>query len=320
MTFTVFIDGEEGTTGLQIRERLEGRTELDLLHLPEERRKDAVARADALNAADIAILCLPDDAAREAVAMIDNPTTRVIDASTAYRVADGWVYGFPEMAQNQSDEIASAMRVTNPGCYPTGAVALIRPLVKAGLLPADYPVTINAVSGYSGGGKSLIARMEGPSARDPVGSAFFLYGLNLEHKHVPEIQRHGALQHRPLFAPSVGRFRQGMIVEVPLQLWSLPGKPSVEAIRDTLMSYYEGCHFVAVADSAECALRASLLDPEDLNDTNHLRLFVFGNAVHGQVVLAAQLDNLGKGASGQAVQNMNLMLGLDERAGLDEPR
>ena len=317
MTFTVFIDGEEGTTGLQIRERLEGRAELELLHLPAERRKDATARADALNAADIAILCLPDDAARDAVAMIDNSTTRVIDASTAYRVADGWVYGFPEITPDQSAAIAAATRVTNPGCYPTGAVALIRPLIKANLLPADYPITINAVSGYSGGGKSLIARMEDPSAADPVGSAFFLYGLGLEHKHVPEIQIHGALEHRPLFAPSVGRFRQGMIVEVPLQLWSLPGQPSVSSLSDALMSYYEGCHFVTVADPAECTLRAGLLDPEDLNDTNHLRLFVFGNAEHRQVVLAAQLDNLGKGASGQAVQNMNLMLGLDERAGLD---
>tara|TARA_R110000787_G_scaffold28283_17_gene77286 strand:- start:397 stop:1359 length:963 start_codon:yes stop_codon:yes gene_type:complete len=320
MTFTVFIDGEEGTTGLQIRERLEGRSELELLHLPEERRKDATARADALNAADIAILCLPDDAARDAVAMIDNPATRVIDASTAYRVADGWVYGFPEMAPDQSAAIASATRVTNPGCYPTGAVALIRPLVKAGMLPADYPITINAVSGYSGGGKSLIARMEDPSASDPVKSAFFLYGLGLEHKHVPEIQAHGALARRPLFAPSVGRFRQGMIVGVPLQLWSLPGMPSVDAIAETLMAYYADCHFVTVADSAECAQHAGLLDPEDLNDTNHLRLFVFGNQAHGQVVLAAQLDNLGKGAAGQAVQNMNLMLGLDERAGLDESR
>ncbi len=316
MTFTVFIDGEEGTTGLQIRERLEGRSELVLIHLDAESRKETKARCDALNSADLAILCLPDDAAREAVSLIDNPATRVIDASTAHRVSEGWVYGFPEMAAGQESRIASAKRVTNPGCYATGAVALIRPLVEAGLLPADHPVVINAVSGYSGGGKSLIARMEDPVAIDAVKSAFFLYGLGLEHKHVPEIERHGALSQRPLFTPSVGRFRQGMIVEVPLQLGALPGQPTVESIRETLAAYYAGRFFVNLADEAETAARAGLFDPEELNDTNRLRLFVFGNRQRGQVVLAAQLDNLGKGASGQAVQNMNLMLGLDERAGI----
>lgn len=316
MTYTIFIDGEEGTTGLQIRERLEKRSELELIHLTGENRKDADARREALNAANIAILCLPDDAAREAVAMIDNRTTRVIDASTAHRVADGWAYGFPEMLPGQTAAIAGAGRVANPGCYPTGAIALTRPLVDAGLLPTDYPLTVNAVSGYSGGGKGLIARMENPGTENSVDAAYFGYGLGLGHKHVPEMTVHGGFDHAPLFTPNVGRFRQGMIVEVPLQLWSLPGAPDVEALRETLAAYYDGYRFVSVADAAATAERASLLDPEELNDTNELRLFVFGNADAGQAVLAAQLDNLGKGASGAAVQNLNIMLGLDEAAGL----
>lgn len=317
MTHTVFIDGEEGTTGLQIRERIEARPELELIHLTGDSRKDTAARRDALNAADIAILCLPDDAAREAVSLIDNNTTRVIDASTAHRVADGWAYGFPEMTRDQTDAVASAGRVANPGCYPTGAIALIRPLVDAGMLPADYPVTVNAVSGYSGGGKGLIARMENGDADNAVKAAYFGYGLGLAHKHVPEMTVHGGLGHAPLFTPNVGRFRQGMIVEVPLQLWALPAATSVAAIRDTLAAYYDGYRFVTVADAAATADRAALLDPEELNDTNRLRLYVFGNDDAGQVVLAAQLDNLGKGASGAAVQNLNIMLGLDEAAGLE---
>jgi N-acetyl-gamma-glutamyl-phosphate reductase len=316
MAHRVFIDGEEGTTGLQIRQRLEGRGELDFIRLPDEKRKDASARREALNEADLAILCLPDDAAREAVAMIDNPDTRVIDASTAHRVADGWVYGFPEMVAGHAETIAAAKRVTNPGCYPTGAIALIRPLVTAGLLPADYPVSINAVSGYSGGGKSLIARIEDDSVSDPIVSEYFVYGLGLEHKHVPEMQVHGGLAQRPLFVPSVGRFRQGMIVQIPLQLWSLPGKPAVAEVLDTLQTYFDGYYFVSVADESDAASRLALLDPEELNDTNQLRLFVFGNQESGQVILAAQLDNLGKGAAGQTVQNMNLMLGLPETSGL----
>jgi len=317
MTRTVFIDGEEGTTGLQIRDRLEGRAELELIHLDAAQRKDPTARRDALNDAELAILCLPDEAARDAVSMIDNPETRIIDASTAHRVSDGWVYGFPEMAPGQKSRIAAAKRVTNPGCYPTGAIALILPLVDAGIVPPDHPLQINAVSGYSGGGKSLIARMEDTGNPDPVASAFFVYGLGLEHKHVPEMQYHARLNHRPLFAPSVGRFHQGMIVQVPLQLWCLPGEPTVAHIQQTLRDYYRACHFVMVAEGAGTAARASLLDPEELNHTNHLRLFVFGNEDTQQVVLAAQLDNLGKGAAGQTVQNLNLMLGLTETAGLE---
>ena len=316
MTHTIFIDGEEGTTGLQIRERLDVCAELELIHLTGETRKDPAARRGALNDADIAILCLPDDAARDAVAMIDSDTTRVIDASTAHRVADGWTYGFPEMTTAQTGAIAAATRVANPGCYPTGSIALTRPLVDAGILPAGFPLTVNAVSGYSGGGKGLIARMENASADNAVDSAYFGYGLTLAHKHAPEMKVHGGFDHTPLFTPNVGRFRQGMIVEVPLQLWSLPGTPGIEAIRDTLSARYEGCRFVSVATAEETSDHAAMLDPEDLNDTNNLRLYVFGNAETGQAVLAAQLDNLGKGASGAAVQNMNLMLGLDEAAGL----
>lgn len=317
MAISVFIDGEAGTTGLQIRQRLEGRADLDLIRLPDIRRKDAAARREALNGADLAILCLPDDAARDAVAMIDNPRTRVIDASTAHRIADGWVYGFPEMTAEQPANIAAAARVSNPGCYATGAVALIRPLVDAGLLPADFPLTVNAVSGYSGGGKSLIARFEDPAAADAIASEYYLYGLGLEHKHVPEMRLHAGLDQTPLFVPSVGRFRQGMIVQVPLQLGALPGAPSVEAVQGLLDDRYRGCRFVSVAEPADAAAKASQLDPEELNGTNDLRLYVFSNQRRGQAVLTAVLDNLGKGASGQAVQNLNVMFGLAETAGLE---
>ncbi len=311
----VFIDGEAGTTGLQIRARLEARDDIDLLSIDPARRKDAEARAERLNDADLVILCLPDDAAREAVALIRNPAVKVIDASTAHRVAPDWAFGFPECAPGQRQAVAAARRVSNPGCYSTGAIALLAPLVRAGLVPADWPVTINAVSGYSGGGKAMIAEFEDQASPGFTKVPYRIYATGLEHKHVPEIQAHAGLAHRPLFAPAVGRYAQGMIVEVPLQLWALPERPTPFALHAALERAYAGERFIEVA-SAEEAAAMKTLDPEGLNGTNRMKLFVFGNEAAGQARLVALLDNLGKGASGAAVQNMNLMLGLDEAAGL----
>lgn len=309
MTHIIFIDGEAGTTGLEIRERLEARSDLELILLGD-RRREVEARREALNAADAVILCLPDEAAKEAVAMIETPEVRVIDASTAYRVDPAWTYGFAEMAPGQRERIASATRVSNPGCYPTGFIGLIAPLVRAGLVPADWPVTVNAVSGYSGGGKAMIAEFEAGRAE-----AFRAYGLSLQHKHVPEMTRHTGLSREVLFAPAVANYRQGMLVEVPLHLSALPGSPSVEAVHGVLAKAYEGERFVEVASlSATEAMFG--LDPEGLNGTNRMRLHVFGDRSGGQARLVALLDNLGKGASGAAVQNLNLMLELDEGAGL----
>jgi N-acetyl-gamma-glutamyl-phosphate reductase len=309
MTHTIFIDGEAGTTGLEIRERLEARTDLELILLGE-RRREVEARREALNAADAVILCLPDEAAKEAVAMIENPAVRVIDASTAYRVDPAWTYGFAEMQPGQRERIAGATRVSNPGCYPTGFIGLIAPLVRAKLVPADWPVTVNAVSGYSGGGKAMIAEFEGDGA-DP----FRAYGLSLKHKHVPEMTRHTGLARDVLFAPAVGNYRQGMLVEVPLHLSALPETPSIERIHGALAEAYDGQRFVEVAELEKTEAMMGL-DPEGLNGTNRMRLHVFGDRSGGQARLVALLDNLGKGASGAAVQNLNLMLGLDEGTGL----
>ena len=314
MTHTIFIDGEAGTTGLEIRERLEARSDLELILLGD-RRRDVEARREALNAADAVILCLPDDAAKEAVAMIENPGVRVIDASTAYRVDPAWTYGFAEMAHgpgrmSQAEKIAGATRVSNPGCYPTGFIGLVRPLVSAGIIPAGWPVTVNAVSGYSGGGKAMIAEFEAGGA-----GAFRAYGLSLKHKHVPEMTLHTGLERPVLFAPAVAAYRQGMLVEVPLQLAALPSSPSVEVVHGALAEAYAGCRFVEMAE-LETTEAMTGIDPEGLNGTNRMRLHVFGDRGGDQVRLVALLDNLGKGASGAAVQNLNLMLGLDEGTGL----
>lgn len=311
----VFIDGEAGTTGLELRQRLEGRNDIELLSIAPERRKDPAARAELLNAADMVMLCLPDDAAKDAVSFITNDKTKVIDASTAFRVADGWIYGFPEMHKGHRGCIASAKRVSNPGCYPTGANALLRPLVQSGLLPANYPVSVNAVSGYSGGGKSMIAEFEDTAAATYTKAAYRIYALELQHKHVPEIQKHAGLRERPVFTPAVGRYKQGMIVEVPLHLSLLPGEPGVNDVHQVLTHAYEGEHFVEVVP-LEKVRALKTLDPEMVNNTNRLKLYVFGAEGGRQARLVALLDNLGKGASGAAVQNMNIMLGLPETAGL----
>ncbi|MGN6271041.1 MAG: N-acetyl-gamma-glutamyl-phosphate reductase [Sphingomonas sp.] len=307
MTHRVFIDGAAGTTGLEIRERLAGRAELSLIALDDAQRKDAAARREALNAADFVILCLPDDAAREAVSLIDNPRTPVIDASTAHRVADGWTYGFAELEPGQQAAIAQASRVSNPGCYPTGFLALVRPLVRAGLVPHDWPLSVNATSGYSGGGKAMIAEFEAGEAD----TAWRAYGLDLAHKHVAEMQRHARLAHPPIFLPSVANTYRGMVVEVPLPLHALPRQPGIDALRETLQAAYDGSALVHVADDTPALIRI-----EDDAGTDRLTLRVRGNAETGQARLIATLDNLGKGAAGAAVQNLNIMAGLDPVAGL----
>ncbi len=315
MTVKIFIDGAAGTTGLEIRERLGERQDLRVVSLEGERRKDARAREDALNSADVAILCLPDDAAREACALIKNERVRVIDPSTAHRTAPGWVYGFPELEPGQRAAIRAAKRVSNPGCYATGFIALVHPLVRAGLIPATWPVTCNAVSGYSGGGRAMIEEFENRSSPVYTESVARIYGLNLAHKHVPEMQLHAGLAHPPVFAPSVGRFYRGMIVEVPLQLWALPGKPNVAAIHAALSDHYRGEKLVEVAKLEDGVIMRNL-DAELLKHTNGMKLFVFGNDKYGQARLAAVLDNLGKGAAGAAVQNLNVMMGWKETEGL----
>jgi N-acetyl-gamma-glutamyl-phosphate reductase len=311
----IFIDGAAGTTGLEIRERLAGRSELSLIALSEAERKDAAARKTALNQADLVILCLPDEAAREAVSLIENPATRVIDASTAYRVAEGWDYGFAELEPDGYSRIAGSKRVSNPGCWATGFLAIARPLVRAGLVGCDFPLTANGVSGYSGGGKSMIAEFEDKKGAGYTETVSRIYGLGLTHKHIPEMQKHSGMAHPPLFEPSVGRYYRGMLVEVPLQLWALPGKPGPRDVHAALVKAYPDRPLVKVA-SLEDAAAAKSLDAEIFAGTNGLTLYVFANERTSQARVVAAFDNLGKGASGAAVQNMNIMLGLPETTGL----
>lgn len=303
----IFIDGEHGTTGLQIRERLAARVDIDLISLAHEHRHNKDKRADLLRAADIAILCLPDDAAREAVQLAEGSDTRFIDASTAHRTADDWVYGFAEAEPGQTERIIQASKVSNPGCYSTGAIGILRPLVLAGIVPPDYPVTINAVSGYSGGGKQMIAQMEDATRDDHITAPYFVYALPLQHKHVPEIITRSGLTRRPVFSPSVGRFAQGMAVQIPLHLDLLNGEASVQSIHSALADHYAGQNFVAVAPLDETA-SASRLDPAEMEGRDDMVIHVAGAEGTGHVNIVALLDNLGKGASGAAVQNLNLML------------
>ena len=314
MVAKIFIDGEAGTTGLQIRERLAGRRDLEVLSIAQDKRKDLSERQRLLNAADVAILCLPDDAARESVSLIDNGTTRVIDASTAYRVDPDWAYGFAEMDKGQSDKIAAARFVSNPGCYPQGPIATLRPLIEAGILPADFPISVNAISGYSGGGKQMIAEYE---AQGDAASEFMPYGLNFNHKHVPEMTAYTKLAHAPLFVPSVGDYAQGMVTFVPLQLGQLDKIPTGREIHAAIADHFAAIKdsFVIVAPYEELA-KTPELDPQIYNNTNTMKLHVFANDARAQVLLVAVYDNLGKGASGAAVQNLNLMLGVSAKVSL----
>jgi N-acetyl-gamma-glutamyl-phosphate reductase len=302
------------------------------VQLSDADRKDTSARRAALNDADVVILCLPDEAAREAVALIDNPAVRVIDASSAHRADPDWVYGFSELEKDQRAKIAAAKRVSNPGCWPTGFLALVRPLVRAGIVPPDFPLTVTGVSGYSGGGKSMIEEFEAKESPRYVETVVRTYALTLSHKHLPEMRVHARLTHPPVFSPNVGRFYRGMIVEVPLQLWALPSKPNVFDLYQEIANAYRGEKLVEVAgiDQVDLLLKGAVqtgqvppfsalpqsIDAEMLKLTNGMKIFVLGNDKTQQARLIAVLDNLGKGASGAAVQNLNIICGLPETAGL----
>lgn len=312
--YTIFIDGQEGTTGLQIHQRLKDRSDIAVIEIPAERRKDPGTKQDFLNRADIVILCLPDEAARASVALITNPATRVIDASTAFRIAPDWVYGLPELTKTQRNLIKNALRVSNPGCYATGFALTVRPLVALGIIPREYPVICSANSGYSGGGKKLIAAYKAANQLPATLQGPRHYALQLKHKHIPEMQMHAGLATTPLFLPTVGPYYQGMTVTIPLHQETLPKKISPEELHNLLLSYYAHEHFITVMPLGTAALDDGFLAPTACNATNKLDLFVFGNEQH--LVLAARFDNLGKGASGAAVQNMNIMLGIEETTGL----
>jgi N-acetyl-gamma-glutamyl-phosphate reductase len=308
----IFIDGEHGTTGLQIRARLAGRDDLDIVSIDADKRKDEAERRRLLNAVDVAVLCLPDEAAREAVALIERPGVRILDGSSAHRVTPGWVYGFPELAPGQAAAIAGAARVSVPGCYATATVGLLRPLVDAGLIPASHPIAVQGVQGYSGGGRQLVDAMEGRGGEHRLTGPYRAYALELVHKHQPEMRVYGGLDAAPLFTPAVGAWRQGQLVQIPLNSASLPGRPSAESFHAAYQRHYAGQRFVSVMPfEAGGAPSVAVIGPEALAGTNRMEIYVFENEALGHILLMARMDNLGKGASGAAVQNLDLMLGLE---------